>query len=70
MLSVAAAPRENGSKNAKRKAFEKGLLEIGHSAPRHEAWTKVMGEEKFAADHYPQDLLWTGAKREELIKGK
>ncbi|MBV7272442.1 xanthine dehydrogenase family protein molybdopterin-binding subunit [Clostridiaceae bacterium UIB06] len=36
---------------------------IGRSAIRFDALTKVTGEEKYAADYYPQNYLWAGIKR-------
>lgn len=38
-------------------------LAIGAAAPRADAYTKVTGEERFAADYYGFDLLWAGVKR-------
>lgn len=37
--------------------------EIGRSAPRADAFTKVTGAERFAADYYPENHLWLGVKR-------
>lgn len=42
-----------------------GPFEIGCSAPRLDAINKVTGQEKYAADYYPEDLVWAGAKRSE-----
>lgn len=42
-----------------------GVQEIGRMAPRLDAYTKVTGAEKFAADLYPDGLLWAGVKRSE-----
>jgi len=39
------------------------MLEIGQSAPRADARAKVTGEERYAIDDYPPNLLWAGAKR-------
>jgi len=50
--------------------LKKGLLEIGYSVPRQDAWNKVTGEEKFALDHYPENLLWAGAKRAGVPHGR
>lgn len=40
-----------------------GRLSIGTSAPRADAYTKVVGTERFAADYYGDHLLWAGVKR-------
>jgi CO/xanthine dehydrogenase Mo-binding subunit len=37
--------------------------EIGTSFLRADAWSKVSGLEKYAADYYGPDLVWAGAKR-------
>ena len=37
--------------------------QIGIALPRADAWTKVMGREKYTADYYGQDFLWAGVKR-------
>jgi CO/xanthine dehydrogenase Mo-binding subunit len=50
--------------------LKKGRLEVGYSVPRQEARTKVTGEEKFALDHYPENLLWVGAKRAGVSHGR
>lgn len=42
-----------------------GVQEIGCIAPRLDAYTKVTGAENFAADFYPEGLLWAGVKRSE-----
>lgn len=39
---------------------------IGRSAPRVDAYTKVTGAERFAADYYPENYLWLGVKRSEF----
>lgn len=36
---------------------------IGRRQPRHDALKKALGQERFAADHYPEGMLWAGAKR-------
>ncbi|TGE35742.1 xanthine dehydrogenase family protein molybdopterin-binding subunit [Desulfosporosinus fructosivorans] len=36
---------------------------IGRSALRVDALTKVTGEERYAADYYPENHLWVGVKR-------
>lgn len=38
-------------------------LNIGTPEPRADAYEKVTGETKFAADYYGGDLVWAGAKR-------
>ena len=38
-------------------------LSIGTSIPRVDAYEKVMGKTKFAADYYGTDLVWAGVKR-------
>jgi CO/xanthine dehydrogenase Mo-binding subunit len=50
--------------------LKKGLLEVGYAVPRPDAWTKVTGEEKYAADYYPENLLWAGAKRAGVPHGR
>jgi CO/xanthine dehydrogenase Mo-binding subunit len=46
---------------------------VGAAVPRADAYTKVTGEEKFAADYYGPDMIWCGVKRagvpHALIKG-
>ena len=39
------------------------VYQIGEAMPRSDAFTKVTGAERFAADHYGEDLLWAGVKR-------
>jgi len=39
------------------------MMEVGWSVPRCDARAKVAGEEKYAADYYPDNLLWAGARR-------
>lgn len=36
---------------------------IGQSVPRADALAKVTGEERYAADYYPDNYLWAGIKR-------
>ena len=36
---------------------------IGTSLPRQDAWTKVLGQARYAVDHYGPDLVWAGVKR-------
>ncbi|MBI5568561.1 MAG: xanthine dehydrogenase family protein molybdopterin-binding subunit [Desulfomonile tiedjei] len=38
-------------------------LSIGTRVPRIDAYAKVTGREKFAADYYGDDLVWAGVKR-------
>lgn len=38
-------------------------LIIGRSAPRADAYAKVTGREKYAADFYPDNVAWVGVKR-------
>ena len=40
-----------------------GVPEVGTSFPRADAWAKVTGAEKYAADYYGPDLVWAGARR-------
>ncbi len=46
-----------------------GPLQIGASIPRHDAYSKVTGQEKFAADYYGENLVWAGAKRAGIAHG-
>ncbi len=46
------------------------MFEVGHSVPRFDAEAKVTGEEKYAIDHYGDDLLWAGAKRAGIPHGR
>jgi CO/xanthine dehydrogenase Mo-binding subunit len=43
--------------------------EIGRSVPRADAATKVTGSEKFAVDHYGENLLWAGVRRAGVPHG-
>ena len=43
--------------------MNKQIQAIGSRAPRLDAYAKVTGAEKYAADHYPAGHLWTGVKR-------
>lgn len=45
------------------------IPKIGNSVPRAEAFSKVTGGEKFAADHYGEALLWTGVRRAGVPHG-
>ncbi|MCX5805615.1 MAG: xanthine dehydrogenase family protein molybdopterin-binding subunit [Proteobacteria bacterium] len=38
-------------------------LQIGKTTPRADAFTKVTGKEKYAADYYGETFLWAGVKR-------
>jgi len=38
-------------------------LTIGESVPRFDAYTKVTGKERYAADYYGEKFLWAGVKR-------
>jgi CO/xanthine dehydrogenase Mo-binding subunit len=38
-------------------------LSIGASAPRADAYEKVTGRTRYAADYYGTDVVWTGVKR-------
>jgi len=42
-----------------------GQFEIGRNAPRLDAINKVTGQEKYAADYYPENFVWAGVKRSE-----
>jgi len=39
------------------------ILKIGKAIPRPDAWSKVTGQETYAADYYGDNLVWAGAKR-------
>lgn len=43
---------------------------VGCSFPRFDAWSKVSGAEKYAADVYAPDMLWAGAKRAGIAHGE
>ncbi|MGA2403476.1 MAG: xanthine dehydrogenase family protein molybdopterin-binding subunit, partial [Syntrophobacteraceae bacterium] len=45
------------------------MLEVGFPAPRFDAGAKVTGEEKYAIDHCPENILWAGAKRANMAHG-
>ena len=38
-------------------------MSIGTTAPRADAYEKVTGRTRYAADYYSKDLVWAGAKR-------
>jgi len=42
---------------------DKTPCRIGMATPRADAYKKVTGEEKYAADYYDGDFLWAGVKR-------
>lgn len=46
------------------------MLEVGLPIPRFDARDKVTGQERYAADHYPERLLWAGAKRAGIPHGR
>jgi len=46
------------------------LLQIGTSAPRGDALAKARGTEPFAADCYPENLIWAGAVRAGVPHGR
>ncbi len=46
------------------------ILEVGYSVPRFDARAKVTGEEKYALDHYPENLVWAGVKRGGVAHGR
>jgi CO/xanthine dehydrogenase Mo-binding subunit/CO/xanthine dehydrogenase FAD-binding subunit len=52
-----SSPRE-GSKD-----YAGGPFSIGVSFPRMDAFDKVTGREKYAADYYGKDPVWAGVKR-------
>ncbi len=43
--------------------FGDKALNIGVAAPRADAYEKVTGRTRFAADYYGKDMLWAGVKR-------
>ncbi|MHC1726306.1 MAG: xanthine dehydrogenase family protein molybdopterin-binding subunit [Syntrophobacteraceae bacterium] len=45
------------------------MLEVGRATPRFDAKSKVTGEEKYAIDHYPENMLWAGVKRGGIPHG-
>ena len=55
---------------ASRAAVAAGVQEIGRSAPRFDAYAKVTGAEKFAADLYPTGFVWAGVKRSEYAHAR
>lgn len=49
---------------------ENDTNKIGRSLPRADAFGKVKGEERFAADYYGQNFLWAGVKRAGIPHGR
>jgi len=43
---------------------------IGVSAPRTDAMAKATGTEKYASDHYMENMLWAGVKRAGVPHGR
>ena len=43
--------------------------QIGEEMIRPDAWTKVTGREKYAADYYADDFLWAGVRRSDTAHG-
>src|SRR5512139_3478833 len=48
---------------------ENDVPKIGQTLPRADAFGKVKGEERFAADYYGQNFLWAGVKRAGIPHG-
>lgn len=46
------------------------IPEIGRSMPRADAAAKVTGAEKYAADHYGENLVWAGVRRAGIPHGR
>ncbi len=46
------------------------MMEVGISVPRHDARAKVTGQERYAADHYGENLLWAGVRRAGIPHGR
>jgi len=46
------------------------ILHVGRSIPRADAAEKALGREKFAADHYGENLLWAGVRRAGIPHGR
>lgn len=44
-------------------------MRIGDSTPRYDAYMKVTGAEKYAADYYSDGFLWAGVKRAGIPHG-
>lgn len=45
------------------------MLEVGYPLPRFDAKSKVTGEERYALDWCPENMLWAGAKRAGIAHG-
>lgn len=45
-------------------------MTVGLSLPRSDAMAKVRGIERYAADHYPEAVLWAGAVRSGVAHGR
>ena len=58
------------NESASRAVVAAGVQEIGRIAPRFDAYAKVTGAEKFAADLYPAGLVWAGVKRPEYAHAR
>lgn len=50
--------------------MNKKALEIGKTVPRMDAYGKVTGQEKYAADYYGENLVWAGVKRAGIPHGR
>jgi CO/xanthine dehydrogenase Mo-binding subunit len=46
------------------------IPEIGKSVPRADAAAKVTGAEKYAVDHYGENLVWAGVRRAGVAHGR
>lgn len=46
------------------------IPQIGQTFPRQDAYSKVTGREKYAADYYGRDLVWAGVKRAGIPHGR
>jgi len=49
--------------NKKEILLKKSICEIGKNMFRSDAFEKVRGETKYAADFYKENMLWVGVKR-------
>ncbi len=49
--------------------WDKQIPGIGRSIVRPDAAAKVTGAEKYAVDHYDEDMLWAGVKRAGAAHG-
>ena len=52
------------------KQYRREQPSIGISWPRDDAFDKVTGREKFAADYYDGPFLWAGVKRSEIAHAR